>query len=106
MAPSDPSWNFQDPSSKQRVLNVLQAEMDSMFDLVADPARWQAPTVCENWEARDVVGHLVDTTEGYLPAFEVARSNAIAPEPLGLRDHGHARRPERQGAAKACPGRS
>ena len=37
MAPSDPSWNFQDPASKQRVLDVLQAEMDSMFDLVADP---------------------------------------------------------------------
>jgi uncharacterized protein (TIGR03083 family) len=86
MAPSDPSWNFQDPASKQRVLNVLQAEMDSMFDLVADPARWEAPTACENWEARDVVGHLVDTTEGYLPAFAGAHSNATAEEPLGLRD--------------------
>jgi uncharacterized protein (TIGR03083 family) len=86
MAPSDPSWNFQDAASKQRVLNVLQAEMDSMFDLVADPARWEAPTACENWEVRDVVGHLVDTTEGYLPAFAGARSNATAEAPLGLRD--------------------
>jgi uncharacterized protein (TIGR03083 family) len=86
MAPSDPSWNFQDPASKERVLSVLQAEMDAMFDLVADPARWEAPTACENWEARDVVGHLVDTTEGYLPAFAGARTNAAADEPLGLRD--------------------
>jgi uncharacterized protein (TIGR03083 family) len=86
MAPSDPSWNFQDPASKQRVLNVLQAEMDSMFDLVADRARWEAPTACENWEARDVVGHLVDTTEGYLPAFAGARSDATAEAPLGVRD--------------------
>jgi uncharacterized protein (TIGR03083 family) len=86
MAPSDPSWNFQDPASKQRVLDVLQAEMDLMFDLVADPARWEAPTACENWEARDVVGHLVDTTEGYLPAFAGARSEATAEAPLGVRD--------------------
>jgi uncharacterized protein (TIGR03083 family) len=86
MAPSDPSWNFQDPASKERVLSVLQGEMDAMFDLVADPARWKARTACESWEARDVVGHLVDTTEGYLPAFARARSNASADAPLGLRD--------------------
>ena len=85
MAPNDPSWNFQDPASKERVLSVLQGEMDAMFELIADPARWEAPTACENWEARDVVGHLVDTTEGYLPAFAGARTNASAEEPLGLR---------------------
>lgn len=85
MAPSDPTWNFQDPASKHRVLSVLQDEMDAMFDLVSDPNRWEAPTACEAWEARDVVGHLVDTTEGYLPAFAGARDNASAPEPLGLR---------------------
>ena len=86
MAPSDPSWNFQDPASKERVLSVLQREMDAMFGLVADPARWEAATACESWEARDVVGHLVDTTEGYLPAFVGARTGASAEEPLGLRD--------------------
>jgi uncharacterized protein (TIGR03083 family) len=85
MAPNDPTWNFQDPASKERVLSVLRDEMDAMFRLVEDPARWEAPTACENWEARDVVGHLVDTTEGYLPAFAGARSNASAEEPLGLR---------------------
>jgi uncharacterized protein (TIGR03083 family) len=77
---------FQDPASKERVLSVLQGEMDAMFDLVADPARWEAPTACEAWEARDVVGHLVDTTEGYLPAFSGGRTSATAEEPLGLRD--------------------
>lgn len=85
MAPSDPTWNFQDPESKDRVLTVLQGEMDAMFDLVADPARWEAPTACEAWEVRDVVGHLVDTTEGYLPAFAGARDETPADEPLGLR---------------------
>ncbi len=83
---SDPTWNFQDPASKERVLDVLQGEMESMFQLMGDPARWEAPTACEAWEARDVVGHLVDTTEGYLPAFAGARDNAPADAPLGLRD--------------------
>lgn len=86
MAPSDPTWNFQDPASKERVLNVLEGEMDAMFRLMDDPARWEAPTACEKWQARDVVGHLVDTTEGYLPAFAGARDNAAADEPLGLRE--------------------
>lgn len=85
MPTNDPTWNFQDPASRERVLRVLQGEMDAMFDLVAEPARWEAPTACEAWEARDVVGHLVDTTEGYLPAFAGARDNAPADEPLGLR---------------------
>ena len=86
MAPSDPTWNFQDPASKERVLDVLEGEMDAMFQLMDDPTRWEAPTACEKWQARDVVGHLVDTTEGYLPAFAGARDNAAADEPLGLRD--------------------
>jgi uncharacterized protein (TIGR03083 family) len=86
MRATDPTWNFRDPASKERVLSVLQGEMDAMFELVADPARWEAPTACEAWEARDVVGHLVDTTEGYLPAFSGGRTSATAEEPLGLRD--------------------
>jgi uncharacterized protein (TIGR03083 family) len=85
MAPNDPTWNFQDPASKDRVLSVLRDEMDAMFGLVADPSRWEASTACAGWEARDVIGHLVDTTEGYLPAWEGARSDATAEEPLGLR---------------------
>jgi uncharacterized protein (TIGR03083 family) len=85
MAPKDPTWNFQDPASKDRVLSVLRDEIDAMFRLVADPAQWEAPTACAGWEARDVVGHLVDTTEGYLPAWEGAKSDAAADEPLGLR---------------------
>jgi uncharacterized protein (TIGR03083 family) len=86
MSPNDPTWNFMDPASKKRVLNVLEGEMDAMFQLMDDPARWEAPTACEKWQVRDVVGHLVDTTEGYLPAFAGSRDNAGADEPLGLRD--------------------
>jgi uncharacterized protein (TIGR03083 family) len=63
----------------------LQREIDDTFALVADPERWQAPTACEKWEVRDVIGHLVDTTEGYLPAFGIAREGGTAADPHGLR---------------------
>ena len=36
-----------------------------MFAMIEDPATWEAPTACEGWTTRDVVGHIVDTTEGY-----------------------------------------
>jgi uncharacterized protein (TIGR03083 family) len=81
----DPAWNFQDPTSKDRVLGVLRNEMDTTFALVADPARWQMPTACAGWQTRDVMGHLVDATEGYFPAFAAARSGDEMPAPLGLR---------------------
>jgi uncharacterized protein (TIGR03083 family) len=79
------SWDFRDPTSKDRVLSVLRSEVDETLKLVADPSRWEAPTACTNWEVRDVVGHLVDATEGYFPGFDVARQGGTAPEPLGLR---------------------
>jgi uncharacterized protein (TIGR03083 family) len=84
MAIDGAAWDFRDPASKDLVLRVLEDEMDGTFDVVADPARWEAPTACENWEVRDVVAHLVDTTEGYLPAFDTARSGGAGPDPLGL----------------------
>ena len=40
----DPTWNFMDVASKDRLLGVLQQEIDHTFDLVADPDRWTAPT--------------------------------------------------------------
>lgn len=83
---ADGSWSFLDPASKPNLLAALRQEMDATFDLVADPARWEAPTACEGWQVRDVVGHLVDTTEGYLPAFDLARSGGAPIQPRALRD--------------------
>jgi uncharacterized protein (TIGR03083 family) len=82
---NDPTWNFMDPASKERLLRVLRREIDATFALAAPPDRWEAPTACEGWQVRDVIGHLVDTTEGYLPAFDIARNGGTAPAPLGLR---------------------
>ena len=81
----DPTWDFQNPASKGRVLGVLQREIDEMSELAVDPTRWHAPTACEGWELRDMVGHLVTETEGYLSAFDIARRGvAAAKEPVGV----------------------
>jgi len=82
---TDATWNFMDAASKGRLLGAIQHEIDDLFDLTADASRWEAATACEAWQVRDVVGHLVDTTEGYLPAFDIARNGGTAPEPHGLR---------------------
>jgi uncharacterized protein (TIGR03083 family) len=83
---ADGRWSFLDPASKPNLLAALRHEMEGTFDLIDDPARWEAPTACEGWQVRDVVGHLVDTTEGYLPAFELARTGGEPIEPRSLRD--------------------
>jgi uncharacterized protein (TIGR03083 family) len=82
---TDASWNFFDPASKDTLLRVLRREMNELLGLVHDAPRWEAPTACEHWQVRDVIGHLVDTTEGYLPAFDIARNGGTAPEPRGVR---------------------
>jgi uncharacterized protein (TIGR03083 family) len=80
----DPTWDFLNPASKRRLLGLLQREVDEMFELAAEPGRWHAPTACAGWELRDMVGHLVAETEGYLSAFDVARRGAAAEEPIGV----------------------
>jgi uncharacterized protein (TIGR03083 family) len=80
----DPTWDFLDPASKGRLLGVIQREIEEMFELAAEPTRWHAPTACEGWELRDMVGHLAAETEGYLSAFDIARRGVGAPEPVGV----------------------
>ena len=81
----DPTWDFLDPASKGRLLGVLQRETEEMFDLAADPTRWHSPTACPGWELRDMIGHLVAETEGYLSAFDSrARRGVAAEQPVGV----------------------
>jgi uncharacterized protein (TIGR03083 family) len=80
----EPTWDFLNPASKGRLLGVLQLEIDEMFDLAADPTRWHSPTACAGWELRDMIGHLVAETEGYLSAFDSARRGVAAEEPIGV----------------------
>jgi uncharacterized protein (TIGR03083 family) len=81
----DRTWDFLNSASKGRLLGVLQREIEEIFDLAAEPTRWHAPTACEGWELRDMVGHLVAETEGYLSAFDIARRGGQgAKEPVGV----------------------
>lgn len=67
------AWNFMSPESRDNLRRAIQIESDGMFALVEDPAVWEAPTAAGAWQARDVIGHLVDTTESYFVGFDAAR---------------------------------
>jgi len=78
-------WNFMDFASKDNLLRTVRQQSDNMLALASAPGAWEAPTAAGHWQVRDVVGHLVDTTEGYFTGFDTARAGAAAPDPLGVR---------------------
>lgn len=80
------SWNFMDAASRTNIDMVWRRESDAMLAMAADPEGWEAPTGAGHWQVRDVIGHLVDTTESYFQAFDAARGNGTVPDPLGLPD--------------------
>ncbi len=77
-------WDATTYEGKDTILRVLRGEADRLFALAEPPAAWDAPTACAGWTARDVVGHLVDTTEGYFAAFDAARGRGDVGEAYGL----------------------
>jgi uncharacterized protein (TIGR03083 family) len=77
-------WDATTYEGKDTILRVVRTEADRLFDLVVADEVWDRPTACAKWTTRDVVGHLVDTTEGYFAAFDAARSKTDAGEPHGL----------------------
>jgi uncharacterized protein (TIGR03083 family) len=62
----------------------VRQQADKVFALIADPEVWERETPCSRWATRDVVGHLVDTIEGYFVAFDAARSHTEPAAPHGL----------------------
>lgn len=70
-----PPVNSMDFSGKDTVLDVVRRESGDFFSLVDDPANWNVQTRCSEWEVRDIVGHMLDVTEGYLMRWEKARKN-------------------------------
>jgi len=77
-------WNAMTYEGKDTILRVVRREASEMFRLAEQPGAWTAPTACESWQVKDVIGHIVDTTEGYFSAFETARAGAEAPAAYGL----------------------
>jgi uncharacterized protein (TIGR03083 family) len=77
------AWNAMTYDGKDTILRVVREEAERMFAMAEAPGAWEARTACENWQVRDVIGHLVDTTEGYFRGFEIARSGS-GQDALGL----------------------
>jgi uncharacterized protein (TIGR03083 family) len=67
-----------DYASKDNLLRIVREEAESFYALIDDPEIWHSPTASGHWQVRDVVGHLVDTTEGYLNRFETTRGGGVA----------------------------
>jgi uncharacterized protein (TIGR03083 family) len=77
-------WNAMTYEGKDTILGVVRAEAEGMFALADRPEAWETPTPCEGWTTRDIVAHIVDTTEGYFRAFDSARGGAPVAAPHGL----------------------
>jgi uncharacterized protein (TIGR03083 family) len=70
---------------KAHLLSLLQQEYRNLVTIAAnlDDKQWTAPSPCEEWEVRDVIGHMVDVAESYLGYFTLAEKGWDAGEPLG-----------------------
>ncbi len=75
--------NPMDYSAKDLVLDVVRTERGKFYQIIDDPANWEAPTRSGHWQVRDLVGHMIDVTEGYLTRWDMARRGEEV-QPLGL----------------------
>jgi uncharacterized protein (TIGR03083 family) len=74
-------WDATNYAAKDNLLRVVREEAENFFALAEVPENWKMKTTSGHWQVRDIVGHLVDTTEGYLDRFEKTRSGGT-PEPI------------------------
>ncbi len=65
-------------AGKPVVLDVVRTERAAFYGLIDNPANWNVQTRCTEWEVRDIVGHMIDVTEGYLSRWEMARKGEKA----------------------------
>jgi uncharacterized protein (TIGR03083 family) len=77
-------WNATTFEGKDTILRVVREEAQRLFALASAPGAWERPTPCAGWTTRDIVAHIVDTTEGYFAAFDAARGTGTVDEPHGL----------------------
>jgi hypothetical protein len=64
-----------DDESRAYFLDVIRKDSTDFFAIVDVPENWNVQTRCTEWEVRDMVGHMLDVTEGYLSRWESARKN-------------------------------
>jgi len=78
------SWNAMTYEGKDTVLRVVRDQAEGFFKLAEVPETWTARTACPEWDVRDIVGHIVDTTETYFEGFDAARSQSEVEAAYGL----------------------
>jgi uncharacterized protein (TIGR03083 family) len=78
-------WNAMTYEGKDNLLRAVRTNAEAMFAMAEAPGAWEAPTACAGWSVRDIIGHLVDTTEAYFVSFDAARGNGQAADALGVR---------------------
>ncbi|HSE09613.1 MAG TPA: maleylpyruvate isomerase N-terminal domain-containing protein [Nocardioidaceae bacterium] len=78
------SWNAMSYDGKDTILRVVRDQAQQFFAMVDSEDAWQMPTGAGHWQVRDIVAHLVDTTEAYFPAFDAARSHSEVEPAYGL----------------------
>lgn len=69
--------------SKAVVLDVIRTERKKFYDVIDNPANWLVDTRCEGWKVQDMVGHMIDVSEGYLGRWDLARKGEL-PQGVGL----------------------
>ncbi len=75
---SQVEWNATTFAAKENLLRIVQKEAQAFFTLAEVPENWKMPTAAGHWQVRDIVAHLVDTTEGYIRRFETTRGGDSA----------------------------
>jgi len=78
-------WDATNYACKDNLLRLIREEAERVFSFAEKPENWEAPTASGHWQERDIIGHMVDVTEGYLQAFELARAGGTPPDALGLK---------------------
>ena len=78
------TWNAMTYEGKDTILRVVRNEAEQFFTMVDSDEAWHAPTGAGHWQVRDIVGHIVDTTEAYFVSFDAARSGTELPPAYGL----------------------
>ena len=77
-------WNAMSYEGRDNIIRTVRGQAEALLALAEAPGAWEARTASAGWQVRDVVGHLVDVTEGYFTSFDVARGNGQRTDPHGL----------------------
>ncbi|HEU0026119.1 MAG TPA: maleylpyruvate isomerase N-terminal domain-containing protein [Ktedonobacterales bacterium] len=76
--------NPMDYSAKDLVLDVVRTERGKFYEIIDVPQNWESPTRSGHWQVRDLVGHMIDVTEGYLTRWDMASRGDTSATSLGL----------------------